>query len=955
MKRKIIFSLLAVFIISALGSTFAIFHIRNTTAALSRLIDLHQIEALRQRLVISVQTVQSDLHTVHTPLGNKPEVVAEHADSLEKAARQCSTCHHSPQIARQIDQVQLLVNDYRNSLNNCLAAPAGSPRFAKLRFDAAAIGNELLASTKGMSAPASSKLELMTREAMLKIRQAWIILAATIILTLLLGVIVAVRLTTAVTRPINTLVNATRMIASGNLGYTIDYRDKTEFGELASHFNAMSGSLMSGYTKLEQEISERRQTASALAKSESFLNTIFDSIHDPFCIFDRKYRIVRANEAYARMKNRTLAELIGKTCFECIRGRNGICDDCIIEETFASGKPKAREKGEIASGGIKAWRATSTYPIADAEGNISHVIEYTQDITERKTAEEALRVSEERYALAARGANDGMWDWDLRNNAIFYSIRWKSMLGYGEQEIGDRPEEWLGRIHPDDRDEVEARIAAHLNGRNAHFEGEYRMMHKDGAYRWAISRGLAVRIQDGQAYRMAGSQTDITARKNAEEQLLYDAFHDALTGLPNRALFMDRLQHVISASQRRAGSLYAVLFLDMDRFKIINDSLGHSVGDQLLIAVGRKLVDCIRPGDTVARLGGDEFAVLLEDVSELAHAIDVAERVHKKLVAPLDIKGNEIFTSVSIGIAVGEDRYERPEQVLRDADIAMYEAKARGNSRYEVFDTTMHANILDRLQLEADLRGAVDRKELILFYQPIIDLSTQELTGFEALVRWHHPKRGLIYPLEFIPLAEENGLIHPIGEWILHEACGGLKTLQERHPARPPLRMSINISGKQFTQYDLVGKLAGFLRETGVDPATLALEITESMIMENVDAAVETMNRLRDMGVQLHIDDFGTGYSSLSYLHRFPVNALKIDRSFIKKLSADGSNKEIVLSIISLAKSLNFEVIAEGVEIEHQLSRIKEMHCAYGQGFLFAHPMSIQDVDGWLEGRKHQA
>ncbi len=448
---------------------------------------------------------------------------------------------------------------------------------------------------------------------------------------------------------------------------------------------------------------------------------------------------------------------------------------------------------------------------------------------------------------------------------------------------------------------------------------------------------------------------DITARKKADEQHRYDAFHDPLTGLPNRALFMDRLQHVITASRRRNGtSNYAVFFLDMDRFKIINDSHGHTIGDQLLVMVGRKLADCIRPGDTIARLGGDEFALLLQNINDPSYTVNVAERIREKLAVPLDIKGHQIFTSISIGIALGSEGYERPEQVLRDADIAMYEAKGQGNASYEIFDIKLHANILDRMQLVDDLRGAVDKKELTLYYQPIIDLKTQQLTGFEALVRWNHPTRGLIYPMEFIPLAEEHGLIYQIGAWILHEACRELKLLQAQYPAQPPLNMSINISGRQFSHQDLVGILSGFLIETGVDPHTVILEITESMIMENVGAAVETMNRLRNMGIQIHIDDFGTGHSSLSYLQLFPVSALKIDRSFINKLTSKGDNQEIITHIVALAKSLHFEVIAEGVEMEHQLANIKNLHCGYAQGFLFARPMAFNAIDAWMQEQKHQ-
>ena len=332
----------------------------------------------------------------------------------------------------------------------------------------------------------------------------------------------------------------------------------------------------------------------------------------------------------------------------------------------------------------------------------------------------------------------------------------------------------------------------------------------------------------------------------------------------------------------------------------------------------------------------------------------MAERIREELAAPMDIKGRKIFTSISIGIALGSEDYERPEQVLRDADIAMYEAKGRENGSYEIFDIKLHANILDRMQLIADLRGAVDNKELTIYYQPIIDLEKEQLMGFEALVRWKHPTRGLIYPMEFIPLAEEQGLIHQIGAWILGEACRELKLLQARYPAQPPLNMSINISSKQFSQQDLVGILSEIFSETGLDPHSLILEITESMIMENVDASVATMNRLRKMGVQFHIDDFGTGHSSLSYLQLFPVSALKIDRSFINKLTAKSNNLEIVTHIISLAKSLNFKVIAEGVEMEHQLVNIKKLHCGYGQGFLFARPMADNAIDVWIREQKRQ-
>jgi diguanylate cyclase (GGDEF)-like protein/PAS domain S-box-containing protein len=826
MKQKILISFLLVFLICSLGGTFAYQHIRNTSVILNRLISLHQIETLRQQLLRSIQTVQSDLYTVHTEFGNKLDYIIDNVTKLEQAAQKCTSCHHSPEVTRQIEGIQALIEAYEESLSYYITASANVEQINKNKLEAAHIGNKLLVRTEEMSLLASTSLQKVTGEAKQKVKQIIIILVATMFLAFVLGITLALYLTRSITRPINVLLDATRKISSGELGYVIDASDKTEFGELARHFNEMSSSLQSGYAKLEAEIAER----------------------------------------------------------------------------------------------IKS--------------------------------EEALRESEDRFALAAKGANDGLWDWDLRKNVIYYSSRWKAMLGYADDEIGVLPEEWLGRVHADDRPEIEARIAAHISGHNSHFEHEFRIQHYDGEYRWILTRGMAVRNASGFAYRMAGSQTDITSNKKATEQLVHNAFHDALTDLPNRSLFTDRLQHLINTSARRGKKRYAVLFLDMDRFKIVNDSLGHLAGDTLLIAVSLKLVECIRPGDTVARLGGDEFSILLEDISDLKDAVDVADRIHHVLAVPFKIEGHEVYTAVSIGIALGAEQYERAEQVLRDADIAMYEAKKRGNGCSEIFDTRMHASILDRNTLESELHGVLDHNQLAMVYQPIVDLNTHGLVGFEALVRWNHPSRGMVYPTEFIPLAEETGLIIKIGEWILREACTELKRLQSRFTSQPPLQMSINISGKQFSQENLADLIAEILREADVVPHSLAIEITESMLMENIDVAIATMNRLRDMGVHIHIDDFGTGYSSLSYLHSLPIDALKIDRTFIQKLTVNGENQEIIHSIMSLAKSLKFEVIAEGVELTHQLEQMKGLECQLGQGYLFSRPMKPDAIETWMKTEK---
>ncbi|MBT1071275.1 GGDEF and EAL domain-containing protein [Pelotalea chapellei] len=952
MRRKIILSFLTVFLLIIMGACFATMYAGNVTSMLSRLIQLHQIEGLRHRLIMSIQTVQSDLYTVHTTAGRKLDSIADNVALLEQAAEKCSSCHHTPEVTRQIEEVQSLIDDYQNSLSYYITASANFEHIDKLKFEAAGIGNTLLLKTEDMSVHASSKLNTLTTKVMSEVKRVSLIFISTMLFAVILSIFVAARLTKAITRPIDVLVNATRVVSTGDMDHLIDYTDRTEFGELASHFNAMITTLKNNYTKLEKEIRERKRTESELVKSESFLSNIFDSIRDPFCIIDKEFRVIRANEAYAEMKQVKLEDILDKICYESHHGQTSACEECIVERTFTTGASCTVERMDIAPDGSEKWNLIHTYPILDRTGALSHVIEYARDITERKKSEEALRESEERYALAARGSNDGLWDWDLRNDKIYFSYRWKSMLGYDEEEIGNSPDEWFNRIHPDDLSEVKAKIAAHINGVDQHYEGEFRILHQDGNYRWMLSRGLAVCDTSGSACRMAGSQTDITSRKTATEQLVYNAFHDNLTGLPNRALFMDRLQHVVDTQNRRSSPmLYAVLFLDMDRFKVVNDSMGHQIGDKLLVAMGQRLTECLRPGDTVARLGGDEFSILLENICLLEDAYDVADRIHQALSTPFMIDENEVYASVSVGIAPGPEGYERAEQVLRDADIAMYQAKKRHDSSTEIFDSTMHASILDRIMLESDLHAALVHNEFVLFYQPIIDLKTHALSGFEALVRWNHPSRGLVLPAEFIPVAEETGMIAGIGEWIILEACRELKSLQTRYPAQPPLKMNINISGRQFAHENLADMMANALQQTGVIPQSVALEITESMLLDNVELAIITMNRIREMGVEIHIDDFGTGYSSLSYLHRLPINALKVDRSFISKLTENGENQEIIRSVISLANSLNLDVIAEGVELNHQLEFINELECQFGQGYLFSKPMEAASLDEWIMTR----
>jgi diguanylate cyclase (GGDEF)-like protein/PAS domain S-box-containing protein len=568
---------------------------------------------------------------------------------------------------------------------------------------------------------------------------------------------------------------------------------------------------------------------------------------------------------------------------------------------------------------------------------------------ERQRTLESLRLSEERYALAVRGANDGIWDWDLRAETVYFSPRWKAMLGHREDEVGDSSSEWFDRVHPRDLERLWNEIEDHVAGRTEHFQSEHRVLHSDGTYLWVLTRGLGVRDGSGKVHRMAGSQSDITARKQAEERLVHDAFHDALTGLPNRALLLDRIEQRIGRMRRRSGTRFALLFLDLDGFKLVNDSLGHQAGDQLLICLGRRLTACLRGCDTVARLGGDEFVVLIDDVEEEADATSLADRIHVELRPPFLLNDFELITTVSIGIVLAGPTYECAEELLRDADIAMYRAKGRGKAGHAVFHEEMLASAVSRMRLEADLRQALARQEFVLFYQPVVSLDASRVVGFEALVRWRHPIQGNVPPDEFIPIAEETRLIQPLGLWILREAIEQLMRWQKEHWARPPLSMNVNLSRRQFLQPDLIYQIKRVLLETGVDPRCLCLEITENSIMEDVEAALEGLGRLRELGVRVAIDDFGKGYSSLSFLHEFPCDLLKLDRTFVSRIGVGGDNDEIVRTILALARGLRLGVVAEGVETERQRDHLRELGCAYAQGFLFSRPIDANSCIALLD------
>jgi diguanylate cyclase (GGDEF)-like protein/PAS domain S-box-containing protein len=718
---------------------------------------------------------------------------------------------------------------------------------------------------------------------------------------------------------------------------------------------------------LQTDATERQQAQQTLEKLRHRNELILNSAGEGIYGLDLQGNATFVNPAAARMLGWEVDELLGKPIDAIIHHTQPQYPfpeaACLIHPDFRGGSVH-RASNDLfwRKDGTSFWVEYISTPIWEDDELVGTVVTF-QDITERKRGEEALRESEERYALAVQGANDGIWDWNLKTNEVYYSPRWKSMLGYADAEIGNTSDEWFKRVHPEDLEWVQMRINAHLAGLTPYFENEHRMQHQDQGYRWMLTRGLAVRDPvSGIATRIAGSQTDITARKQAEERLLHNAFYDALTDLPNRALLVDRLQHAIHRAKRNENYLFAVLFLDLDRFKVINDSLGHMLGDQLLVIIAQRLSHCIRPGDTVARLGGDEFVVLLEDIKDLSSVTSVANRIQQDLGKPFSLGGHDVFTTASIGIALSAMGYDRSEDLLRDADTAMYWAKAQGRARYEIFNPTMHTRAVALLQLETDLRRAVaviesedplsdvkqrDRQEFQLYYQPIVSLKTRQIIGFEALVRWQHPQRGMISPTDFVPISEETGLIVPLGNWVLQEACRQMRRWQTQFVTIPPLTISVNLSGRQFTP-QLISQISHTLHATGLNAESLKLEITESVLMENADAVVTMLSQLKALGIQLAIDDFGTGYSSLSHLHRFPIDTLKIDRSFTSKIDQDGEQLAIVRTIMTLAWNLGMDVVAEGIETPKQLAQLRSLQCEYGQGYLFSRPVSAQDAEALM-------
>lgn len=567
------------------------------------------------------------------------------------------------------------------------------------------------------------------------------------------------------------------------------------------------------------------------------------------------------------------------------------------------------------------------------------------DITERKQAELLLKNSEERYALAAQGSNDGLWDWDIEADKIYFSGRWKEMLGYEDDEIEGTLDSWLKIVHHEDVDQLRKALDDHLKGETNYFSSEFRIMRKDYGFRWMLSRGLAVHDKFGNAYRMAGSQTDITDRKNSEEKLRYDSLHDGLTTLPNRSYFLALLNEAY-VNFKESSQDFALIFVDLNRFKMINDSYGHLVGDYILAEIANRLRSCVNTGDVVARLAGDEYAVILRNGSLNNNYEQIADCVQQSMKNPFVIENQNFHVNISLGIALMSDKYQDPEHLLRDADIAMYHSKNL-ELPYVVFDPDIHTKAVETLRLEADLRGAIEDEQLEVYYQPILSMEDQTVVGVEALIRWQHPELGLILPNDFVFLAEQIGMMMVVDNYLLINSLYQMRDWKDSGINIP--RVVVNLSTKRIRNKDLIKKLKKILDENHLDANILEIKLKQTYLLDEDTEIQNVLKELKDMGVRFSIDDLGTLLTSFQIFKDLPLDVFKIHRSLIQGIPQDTHSNSVVRSVIELIKGLGVRIVAEGVETEAQGKFLKDNHCDQIQGFLFSEPLPASEIPNFIE------
>jgi diguanylate cyclase (GGDEF)-like protein/PAS domain S-box-containing protein len=724
----------------------------------------------------------------------------------------------------------------------------------------------------------------------------------------------------------------TRIIASVRAG-PVTYN-----GELAS-------------TGTVRDITAERRHEAALAEAEDRYRELFENAVLGMYQTAPDGRFITANQAMADIFGFASAP---QMIAEVKTIRDHYADpsqrEVLLADLHRTGQVRGLEYRIRRRDGSIAWVSQNARVVRSPDGAVRCYEGVVQDITARRMAESALHKSEEKYRALVETSQIGVFI-NREGRYVYVNKAFAEMVGYTEIELTGRS--YRDVIAPEDLSAADDRYNRRQRGEQTPDHYEVRLLHKDGQTRVVTTMSATVVDQDSVKLIM-GTVRDVTEQKRVERQLRHNATHDPLTGLPNRTFFIERLQKAIQYAKRRGEASYAVLFLDLDGFKVVNDSLGHAAGDQLLVEAAHRIKKCLRPWDTMSRHGGDEFTVLIDHMRGVEDAVDIAERIHKELEQPVQLGDHEVFINASIGIALGADFYQSTDEVLRDADTAMYKAKATGKAGYAIFDTRMHEVAKQRLRIETELRQALEREEFRAFYQPVVDLSSRKLMGFEALVRWQHPSRGLLRPGEFLAVAEDTGLILPIGWWMLREAATQLAAWQRKYPKSKHLSVAVNVSNSQFAHAELPQRVVAVLEQTGLPAASLHLEITESVFMENPRLAIERMRELRSLGVHLHLDDFGTGYSSLSYLSQLPLDVLKVDRSFVMDIVENKAHHSIAKTIVQLAKDLGISTIAEGIENADQAKALKKLGCPLAQGNLFATPLAAEAAEPLIEMRTIQ-